>query len=228
MSTQLFDQQLGDLAASLGDTTRRGIYLAVRESSDPVTAARIAESFAIHPNVARHHLERLVADGYLEVTGTADSVRRAGRPAKRYAVSGKEVSLQFPSRRYDLLAELLVRVIERIDPDGAADAAEAVGREFGIGLAREIGLPDEAGFEEAARSVAHALLGVGFETSVDSAERRLVTRLCPFGVIADDHPDVVCRLDQGIVRGLLEAANQGTTAVVTRHGPSDAECVTDV
>ena len=68
MDTEAFDQQVADLAATLGDATRRGIYVTVRESLEPVTASQIADLFDIHSNVARHHLDRLVADGYLQVT----------------------------------------------------------------------------------------------------------------------------------------------------------------
>ncbi len=63
-----FDRQVSDLASALGDATRRGIYVAVRESPEPVTVSKIAELFDIHANVARHHLDHLVADGYLRVS----------------------------------------------------------------------------------------------------------------------------------------------------------------
>ena len=126
MDIQLFDQQIGDLAATLGDATRRGIYISVREAAEPVTANGMAELFELHPNVARHHLDRLVDDEYLQVSHRRRTGRGgsgAGRPAKHYEPTRKEVSLQFPARRYDLLSELLVRVVERLAPDEAAAMA---------------------------------------------------------------------------------------------------------
>ena len=83
----------------------------------------IADLFDIHSNVARHHLDRLVSDGYLQVTRKRPEGRTgpgAGRPAKHYEPTRKDVSVQFPARRYDLLTELLLRVIERVAPDNAA------------------------------------------------------------------------------------------------------------
>ena len=83
MDTQHFDRSLGDIAAALGDPTRRGIYMSVRESTEPVTATEIADRFDIHPNVARHHLDRLAADDYLRVTRSRRSGKTgpgAGRP----------------------------------------------------------------------------------------------------------------------------------------------------
>ncbi len=231
MDAKLFDQQIGDLSASLGDATRRGIYISVREAPESVTANEIAALFDIHANVARHHLDRLVADGYLRVTHRRPGGRRgpgAGRPAKHYEPTDKEVSVQFPVRRYDLLSELLVRVVERLAPDTAATVAEEVGRDYGRELAAEIGIPADAGFETAVKAVARAMMGVGFTTEANTEERVLLTKFCPFGQTAADHPEVVCRLDEGIVRGLLEAARQESVAIVTPHLAVDEDCVTEV
>ncbi len=231
MNTHTFDQQVGALAASLGDTTRRGIYIAVREAPEPVTVSHIASSFDLHPNVARHHLDRLVTDGWLQVTHRRRTDRRgpgAGRPAKHYEPTSQEVSVQFPARRYDLLAELLVRTLERVAPDDAPRIAEEIGREYGTELAREIGLPEDSGFETAVHAVARTMMGMGFDTEAQPGARTLLTRSCPFGETATNHPEIVCKLDQGIVRGLLAASRQTADVLVTPHLTSDQDCVTDV
>lgn len=229
--TQTFDAQLGDLASSLGDATRRGIYIATREAPQAVTASQIAEIFRIHPNVARHHLDRLVEDGYLQVIERrrpGQGGPGAGRPAKCYATTTKEVAVQYPPRRYDLLSELLVRVLERISPERAAEVAVEVGRDYGRQLAAEIGLPEEAGFTAAVHAVAKAMMGVGFGISFDDANRQLVTSFCPFGDTAANHPAVACKLDQGLVSGLMEAAHQTGTPVVIPHRRPEEDCVTEV
>ena len=229
MDTEAFDQQVADLAATLGDATRRGIYVTVRESLEPVTASQIADLFDIHSNVARHHLDRLVADGYLQVTRKRPAGRTgpgAGRPAKHYEPTRKNVSVQFPARRYDLLTELLLRVIERVAPENAAEIADEIGREYGRELASEIGFPDESGYEAAAIAVAKALMGVGFEVEAQPGEHRLVTRFCPFGESAKTHPVIVCQLDQGLVSGLLEGTTQIPVAIVNPHGNDEGDCVT--
>ncbi len=225
------NQQIGDLAATLGDATRRGIYITVRESVESVTAGQIAELFNIHTNVARHHLDRLVTDGYLQVTRRHRSERRgpgAGRPAKHYETTAKEISLQFPARRYDLLAELLARVIERIAPESAADIAEEIGREYGRELAGEVGLSKDAGFETAINAVARVMMGVGFDTEANTEQRQIVTRFCPFGEAASKHPEIVCKLDQGIVAGLLESANAQGAPVVTPHVDGEDDCLIEI
>ncbi len=231
MNLEQMDRQIADIASSLGDTTRRGIFISVRESADPMTASQIATLFGIHPNVARHHLDRLVSDGYLRVTRRRAQGRAgpgAGRPAKHYEPTDKSISLQFPVRRYDLLIDLLVRVIERLAPEDAPQVVEEIGIEYGREIAAELGLPDDTGYEAAALAVAKAMTGVGFETEADADGRRLLTKYCPFGEAAKTHPHLVCRLDQGIVKGLLEAGRRRPVAVVMPHADEDDHCVTEL
>jgi predicted ArsR family transcriptional regulator len=229
MTANDFERTLGDLAAALGDPTRRGIFITARETADPVTAGQIAEIFGIHPNVARHHLDRLVEDGYLAVSERRPTGRGAGRPAKAYEPTDKEIVVSYPARRYDLLAELLVRVVERLAPEEAVEVAEQVGRDYGRELAFEVGMPEEEGFDEAVRALTRAMAGVGFGIAAGEDERRLLTRHCPFGTAAVDHPEIVCSIDQGIVRGLLESTGiDADPVVVNPHTEPDEACVTEV
>ncbi|MFQ5948470.1 MAG: helix-turn-helix transcriptional regulator [Acidimicrobiia bacterium] len=232
MHNSSFEQELGDLTATLGDPTRRGIFISVRESPEPLTAAQIAELFDIHPNVARHHLDRLTTEGYLRGSRQRRSGRRgprAGRPAKSYEATDKRINLSYPANRHDLLAELLVRVVERLAPDDAPRVAEQVGKEYGLQLAAEIGLPEEEGFEQASMAVAKAMMGVGFGMNTEPREGLLLTHHCPFGQTAADHPDVVCKLDQGIVKGLMQAVHgKARPVAVTPHQRPEDDCVTEV
>ncbi len=231
MDASRLNEQIGDLAATLGDATRRGIYITVREAVEPATASHIAELFEIPPNVARHHLDRLVSDGYLQVNRRHRSERRgpgAGRPAKHYEPTTKEISVQFPARRHDLLAELLARVVERIAPDSAAEIAEEIGREYGRDLAAEVGITKDAAFDTAVNAVAKAMMGVGFETEANTDDRMIVTRFCPFGATAANHPEIVCKLDQGIVAGLLESTSAEGIPVLTPHMIQEDDCVTEI
>lgn len=232
MDTQALSQSIGDLTSSLGDPTRRGIYITVREAPEPATASQIADLFSIHPNVARHHLDRLAEDGYLEVTRRRPDGKSgpgAGRPAKCYTATAKEIDLHFPARRYDLLSELLVRVIERIDPGNLADIAADIGREYGSEIASEIGAPSESGFVTAVNAVALAMTGMGFTTDSDADTRRLLTSHCPFADTAVKHPEVVCSLDRGIVSGLMEGLSPDWRPVQVVSHPGLAEdCVAQV
>lgn len=222
-----FDQTVGDLTASLGDPTRRAIYIAVREAPEPLTTSAVAEFFQIHPNVARHHLDRLVADGYLRVTHRQPG-EGAGRPANCFVATTKPIDLHFPVLRNDLLVGLLIAIIDRIAPENVAAVAEKVGRDHGRELAAEIGDPRQAGYEEAVRAVAWAMTGLGFHMSPDPDGQRLLTSYCPFGDNAVGHRDVVCSLDQGLVAGMLEALHQECEPILfPRSGPVE-DCITEV
>ena len=70
------------VTAAFGDPTRREIYLFVR-SNPGATASEVATRFSLHPNVARHHLDRLATGGYVEVT-----MERARAPAPAAPRSG--------------------------------------------------------------------------------------------------------------------------------------------
>jgi len=64
-----FTATVSAITDAFGDPTRRRIYIYVRDhgADDGVTAAAVANEVGVHPNVARHHLDKLAAGGYLEV-----------------------------------------------------------------------------------------------------------------------------------------------------------------
>ncbi len=231
MNTRQLERSLSDLTSTLGDPTRRSIYLKVRAAADPVTAAQVAAEFNIHANVARHHLDRLTDEGYLETTTKRPQGVNgpgAGRPAKCYTATDKEIELQFPSRRYDLLADLLIRVVQRLEPDKAAEIAAQVGREYGVELAGTLELPDSADFDAVLATVQQAMVDVGFAVDTNTNNRQLLMSHCPFGRTAFDHPEVVCSLDRGIVNGLMEALNHATDTVTAPKETWGEGCITTV
>jgi predicted ArsR family transcriptional regulator len=229
--SQHLDQTIGDLTSALGDPTRRAIFIAVREAGDAMTSSDVANLFGIHTNVARHHLDKLASDGYLRITHRRQNGRSgpgAGRPAKCYEATSKEIDLHFPSRRPDVLIELLLRVIGRTGISDLPQVAEEIGREYGREIAAEIGNPDENGYDEAVKAVAEAMTGVGFHMSPDLDGHRLLTSFCPFGDAATGHPDVVCSLDRGLVTGLFELLSQGCEPILHPSPADDDACITEV
>ena len=81
-----FTSTVSAITDAFGDPTRRGIYLMARDREQGVTAAQVADQFGVHPNVARHHLDKLSAGGYLEVVIERAEGAGAGRPSKHYRV----------------------------------------------------------------------------------------------------------------------------------------------
>lgn len=212
-----FDEQIETITGALGDTTRRGIYVMIREAHQPVTASQIAANFQIHPNVARHHLDRLTQEGFIRVSARQSEHASAGRPAKRYEATEKSVTVQYSARKYDRLAELLATVIDRLDDGSASKVAEEVGHDYGRQLGAEIGVADDDGYEVAAMAVATSMMSKGLGASTVASENRIVARFCPMCATPQEEPEILKSLDQGIVRGLLESAAARPVSVEVHH-----------
>ena len=232
-SADEFSAAVAAVTSAFGDPTRRDIYLLIREAPDGLTATEVAERFALHPNVARHHLEKLSGGGYLTVdVGRADGTRAAGRPSKRYRVSELDHSLNFPTRRDDLLATLLARALDMMPPEQAERMAEEVGFDYGRVLATRMA-PTEGhrSVKAALASVADALTAHGFAAHAESRGKTLtiVSEQCPFGDAAQRYPHVVCAVDRGMIRGLMAGLYGETQPHFEASRPDgDEHCVARV
>lgn len=235
LSADEFSAAVSAVTNAFGDPTRRDIYLFVRAAAEGVTAAEVAEEFALHPNVARHHLEKLAAGGYLRV----DLARHtsAGRPSKRYWAGDLDTGLTFPPRRDDLLATLLARSLDLLDPEQASLMAEQVGYEYGEALAaRMTPVSADAGtghrsVRAALATVADALTAHGFAAHAEERGQSLtiVAEHCPFGEAAQKYPHVVCAVDRGMIRGMLAGLYGETHPHHTESRPAgDEHCVARV
>ncbi len=228
-------------SAMFGDPTRRRIYLLARDTDGGVTAAEAAGKCDLHPNVARHHLDKLVAGGYLEV-GSDSREGRAGRPSKRYRTTGKPIELEFGARRHDLVTTLLSKALDLLAPDVAQRLAEEVGEQYGRELASQMNPGDQHRSKRAAlHAVADALTAHGFAAHAISTPREpgdegddlaagddsmsLIRGHCPFGELSATHP-VICAVDRGMVRGMLHELYGDTELQQTLSRPQgDDVCV---
>jgi predicted ArsR family transcriptional regulator len=211
LSADDFTAVVSAVTNAFGDPTRREIYLFAREAgAEGVTAGSVAEHFELHPNVARHHLEKLTGGGYLMVeiarAPVAGSARAAGRPSKRYLAGPLEATLALPLKHDDLLGGLLARALDALGPEQAERLADEVGYQYGNTLADRID-PTEGhrSVRAALAAVADALTAHGFASHTEARDGRLaiVSECCPFGETAQLYPHVVCALDRGMIRGML-------------------------
>jgi predicted ArsR family transcriptional regulator len=219
------------VTSAFGDPTRRDIYLAAREDDRGVTAGEVADRFSLHPNVARHHLDKLAAGGYLEVSVERSGHASAGRPSKRYRATNRE-SVDLPARRDDLVVTLLGRALGRLPLAEAEALAEEVGEDYGRSLAAAMSPSDGARSRRVAmQAVADALTAHGFAAHAEARGNgvlAIINEHCPFGAAAAEHP-VMCAIDRGIVRGML-AGLYGETMPATESSRAlgDDACVTVV
>jgi predicted ArsR family transcriptional regulator len=233
LSPTEFSSAVTAITSAFGDPTRRQIYLFAHEHPEGVTASEVAERFALHPNVARHHLDKLAAGGHLEVSvGRSPGSPGAGRPSKRYKTHGESVALDVAVRHDDVLVTLLGKALAMLPREQAEAMAEEVGVEYGKTMAAAMGDVGDVqrSFRTALHAVADALSAHGFAAHAEQHgnELRIVSGHCPFGDAAIEHP-VICAVDRGMVRGMLGALYGDSTALTEASRPDgDQVCITTI
>ena len=238
MSSGAFTATVTAITSAFGDPTRRAVYLFVRENSTGghnagVTASQVAEKFDLHPNVARHHLDKLAAGGYVEASVEKPHGGGAGRPSKHYRSIGPS-PLETQVRSDDLVLSLLGKALENLPRDRAEAMAEEVGAQYGRALAAGLVGDDLAtgqrSLRTAMQAVADALTAHGFAAHADQRNNqlRIVNNHCPFGDVAIEHP-VICAVDRGMVKGMLGALYGDTSPELQASLPQgDTFCATTV
>jgi predicted ArsR family transcriptional regulator len=188
-----------DLLKTLGDNTRYAIYLELARSPRPLTTNEIAATIDLHPNTVRPHLERMRDVGLVDVAVQARG--QIGRPQHRYSLAADAPSLGMEPPVMPLLAEMVLALAERLGA-GPADA-HAVGVD--TGTQRSGAFVDALSSLEA---VVADLDRLGFDPVVaeadDDPDAAVVAFAnCPFGDLAEEHPDLVCSLHHGLVDGFV-------------------------
>lgn len=192
------------------DAPRRLLAL-LAELPAPVTLTAIVRTTGLHPNTVREHLGTLVRHGL--ATRAKTPVTGRGRPAWAYTAAAADPE----TPEYAGLASALAGVIARTSPSPAQDATLA-GEEWGRELVRGRAV-GPAATPEAARDRVVALFDdLGFSPAPDQGEpsRVRLTR-CPLLEAAHRHPEVVCAVHLGIVRGAL--GEQGADPSGTELAP---------
>jgi predicted ArsR family transcriptional regulator len=176
--------------------SRAAILEHLGDQPEPLTQATLARVTGLHPNTVREHLDGLVRRGLVRRFRAEPSGR--GRPAWLYEANGEAAHSEYAG-----LASALAASIARTSSHPGRDAT-AAGEEWGHELARNRAASADG--PEAARDLVLDLLDdLGFEPrrdAEDPAEVRLIR--CPLLGAAQRHPEIVCGVHLGIVRGSLE------------------------
>jgi predicted ArsR family transcriptional regulator len=217
---------------TLGDPIRRALFRYVAAQPEPVGREQAAAAVGVAHHVARFHLDRLHDAGLLQVEYRRPAGRGgpgAGRPTKLYRPTSTEFSASVPERRYDIAGLVLARAMAAAVDEGtpvgqaleeaACDAGHALGREAKAHRSRS------RRHQPAALAAAlDTLEAHGFTPRRDNGGYVLAN--CPFRALAQEQPDVVCRLNLALVTGLLEEAGVGTATA--RLEPADDRCCVTV
>lgn len=212
--------RLDRLADAFGNPTRRDVFMLLRRCGAPLIATEVAARLGLRRTAARAHLERLVDLGL--VSAASRPTASGGLPTKSYTAVEAQLEITLPPRRYELLARSLLDLLGTAGVDAAAEHAAVVGRAYGEGIAGEI---VGAGIETPVRLSLAALTrwmdASGYAVTAASPHNtRAVIEIgnCVYGELAQRHPDVVCALDCGMLRGMLgvgDSAHRQTQALCT-------------
>jgi len=187
---------------ALADPTRRALYEYVIKHDDAVGREQVAQALGLASHNANFHLDRLVAEGLLEVEYRRLSGKTgpgAGRPSKLYKRSEREFSVSLPPRRYDLVGEILAAALSEPQasenlPSALQRHAQQAGREAAEAMA-DLGGDDES-------RLTRVLAGQGFEP--DEVDGAMVLRNCPFDALAQKYTSLVCGLNVDFVQGVID------------------------
>jgi predicted ArsR family transcriptional regulator len=207
--------------AALAEPTRRRLYEHVVRQPRPVGRDDVAEAVGVPRATTAFHLDRLVADGLLDVhfeRRTGRTGPGAGRPAKLYRRSDTAVDVSLPERRYDLAGELLASALDEADRSGERPRAalERRAREKG----RELGEAARSAGSDGRDAVLRALEEHGFEPRPDG--RDVVLANCPFHALAREHTELVCGMNLQLLDGVLEGVP--ASGLTARLRPAPGSC----
>lgn len=199
-----------EAVAQLEEPNRRRLYDLVVESHGPVGRDDAAQALGISRELAAFHLDRLVEAGLLEAGFRRRGSRTgpgAGRPAKLYSRTNREVAVSLPPRSYDVAADVLATAFDRLAGTAAVETVTDVARERGAAAGREA--RRNAGRRPGGRRLRAGLLDVlseaGYEPEVDPTDGTVVLRNCPFDSMVASHRELTCGMNLAWAEGVVSA-----------------------
>jgi len=193
--------------AVLEEPTRRRLYEYVVSQPAPVSREESAAALGIPRTTAAFHLDRLTEEGLLETCFERRTGRTgpgAGRPAKLYHRSDREIEITLPERQYAVAGRLLAAAVEDAETTGSSprEAVHSRAEEYGEALGR-------AG---SGLSLTGILERHGFEPRADGDGIALGN--CPFRRLAAEHPRLVCGMNLHLLTGLLNTVDEPLEATL--------------
>ena len=221
------DAQLERIAA-LGEPIRRELYRLVAASAAPVTREQAAQALGVPVHTAKFHLDKLEAEGLLDVDYRRPPGRSgpgAGRPAKVYRRADTELNVSVPARHYDVLGGVLAAAItsaqqQGVDLTGAVtEVASAAGHRAAADHPRGDTPAEQLATTE------HVLGQCGYLPRQDGDE--IVLTNCPFHALAREHTALVCGLNLAFIEGVIDEVADGVgpgPGICARLQPTEGLC----
>lgn len=179
---------------TLPETAARVLEI-LQEHGDSLGVAELAALLDLHPNTIRQQLDELQARGL--VMREPQPAAGRGRPAWAYRASA---AIREPDRRvaeHSALAGVLAARISETSADPQGEGREA-GRAWGAALS-------QGRTERPREAVMEVLDELDFSPRGDRQRRRILLQTCPLLDVAQEFPEVVCAVHEGMVSGVLES-----------------------
>lgn len=191
-------------------TPAERVLAALAEQVGPVTTAELVSAVGLHSNTVRAHLQDLTEAGLVRM----ETVVRAGRgrPAHRYSITdeGRAVPrVNDPAfAEYRGLTTAFATYLASRSDNPSGEARE-IGRAWGRQLSddadhlRDDADPDPTGM------IMQLLARLGFTPAPPPAtqpEEGIALRTCPLLELAEEMPEVICQVHQGLIEGALDQA----------------------
>jgi predicted ArsR family transcriptional regulator len=218
--------------SALADPVRRALYWYVAGQGGAVSRDQAAADTGLARHTVKFHLDKLVDEGLLAVEYRRLSGRRgpgAGRPAKLYRRSDRQLSVSLPERRYDLAGSVLATAVERAACTGEPvrevvdDVAAAEGRRMAAAAPPVAGDPAADGLADEPADplddAAAVLARAGYEPRVEAG--RVVLVNCPFAALAREHTELVCGMNLALLGALARERGGGLCAALD---PAPGRC----
>lgn len=205
MSQLSLDQRL-DALAPLSEPMRRRLYLYVCSQGRPVSRDEAAAGIGVPQHVAKFHLDKLEADGFLDVEYRRPEGRGgpgAGRPTKWFTRSARTWEVSIPERHYEFAGRILAGSIDAAlqtgEPIGQAlrSSAQRAGEQLAANVEARLG--EDSGPESA---VTNALSDCGYEPR--ASEEGIVLANCPFHALAKEYTSLVCGINLDVLNTMVD------------------------
>lgn len=212
-----------EVVSLLGEPVRRRLYDYVTRETDAVSRDQAAKAVGIKRSLAAFHLDKLAEEGLLEVEFrrlTERSGPGAGRPAKLYKRSTRELHVSLPHREYELAARVFAEALTAPDSsEPMRDAARAVGREMADKARERAGR--HQGAKNLTRNTEEVLRSYGFEP-VSDENGNIRLRNCPFHQLSQRYANLVCGMNLNIMQAMVEEL--GLERLEARLDPQPGMC----
>jgi predicted ArsR family transcriptional regulator len=212
------------IVSLLGEPVRRRLYDYVVDQRDAVSRDEAATAVGIKRPLAAFHLDKLAEEGLLEVEYRRLSGKQgpgAGRPAKLYRRSSRDIEVSLPQREYELAAKLFAQALSE-EGEGPR-SLRAVAREFGREMANDARqrAGRHQGVKNLTRNAVEVLQDHGFQPFTDE-QGDIRLRNCPFHALSRQFTGLVCGMNVDIMQAMVEEL--GIERLEARLEPQPGMC----